>query len=157
VAQRQPALALGGELRPVVGDLAVQLEGAVLHEDRHHQEHGALGSLVDPVEGVRADAPGPQVDDPAAVHMDAQLTFVVRPFPGRERRELLPDRLETVGHGAMDLLGHAPSSTERPPMGSPWKRYGGAGPFDSTAPRGRARGPDTVPPCAISGWVSDIC
>src|SRR5690606_41514201 len=125
--------------------------------DRPRPDGGARGGLGHPAAGVRAVAPGPPVDGPAAVHMDAQLTLVVRPFPGHERRELLPDRLETVGHGAMDLLDHAPSSTERPPMGSPWKRYGGAGPFDSTAPRGRAHGPDTVPPCAIAGWGSDIC
>jgi hypothetical protein len=46
LAQCQPVLALGGELRPILGHSAVEIQHTVLHQQRHDQVSSTLGRGV---------------------------------------------------------------------------------------------------------------
>ena len=112
VPQGDPVLARGGELRPVACHGLVQLQHAVLHEQRHRHRRGALGRGVDAGQGVAGDlVAGPQVDHATAVQVHRQLRAGVG---GDHVRELLAHRLETRGHRSVDLdVAHRPCRSDR--------------------------------------------
>jgi hypothetical protein len=104
LAQRDLAFAFGRELRPVLGHPAIEVEGAVLHEQSDHEVRRPLDRREGPGEGVAAHPlPGPEIDHLEALHIGAELGSRVGRALGDEGGERVTHLLEAWGDGSLYL------------------------------------------------------